>query len=202
LTSELHQIDQITSICSLCKLNPFEYKYSEDELKKLYKNMQNKENEEIKKMFEKVKQYEKSENEHAKFNHELMKKFNKRFHLEIVNKYKTNQYVNYLIDFIDRLVRILGPKIKVGNKNIYIKDSVYIINHDYLGNLTKNNIVVLSSEDLIQKKKNFPGLDKDVLFYKDKSNNVYVYYDLVTLQYLGYSEDNKNIARLCSERLL
>jgi hypothetical protein len=195
LTGELHQIDQNTSICTLCKLNPFEHKYSEDELKKLYKNMQNKEDEEIKIIFEKVKQYEKTENEYNKFNHELMKKFNKRYHLEIVNKYKTNQYVNYLIDFIDRLVNILGPKIKVGNKNIYIKDSVYIINHDYLGNLTKTNIVILSSEDLIQKKKNFPGLDKDILFYKDKSNNVYVYYDLVTLQYLGYSEDNKTIKK-------
>jgi hypothetical protein len=195
LSGNLHQIDQNTSICSLCNINPTEHTFSEDELTKLSKSMENKENKEINKLFKKEKEYEKKEIEQTKLNKKLYKKFNKHFKKDILTKYKSNQYVNYLTDFIDRLINILGPKIKVQNKNIYLKDTLYTIDHDYLGNLTKNNITILSSENLIQVKQKFTPLDKDVLFYKDKSNNVYVYYDLVTLQYLGYSEDNKNIKK-------
>jgi len=39
------------------------------------------------------------------------------------------------------------------------------------------------------------SFNKDVLYYKDRSNKVYVYYDSITMQYLGYSEDNKIIKK-------
>jgi hypothetical protein len=42
---------------------------------------------------------------------------------------------------------------------------------------------------------NHPSFNKDVIYYKDKANKVFVYYDSITLQYLGYSEDNKIIKR-------
>lgn len=195
LTGELHQINQVTSTCDLCKLNPYEHKYTSDELKKLYNNLQKKENDDIKKAIEKIREFKKQEIENDKTKHEITKKFNKRFNTDVYEKYKTNQYVNYIIDFVERLVKILGPKIKIGNKNIYLKDTVYIINHDYLGNENKNVIQISSKDDILQIKKNAPSLNKDVLFYKDKSHNVYVYYDLITLQYLGYSEDGKNIKK-------
>jgi hypothetical protein len=195
LSGNQHQIDQNTSICSICSIDPLEYKFSEKELLKLSDNLNLKENKEINLLFEKEKQYEIKEIEKNKLYNKLYKKFNKKFNEDIRDKYKSNQYINYLTDFIDRLINILGPKIKVQNKNIYLKDTLYIINHDYLGNLSKTNINILSGENLIQIKQNFIGLNKDILFYKDKINNVYVYYDLVTLQYLGYSEDNKNVKK-------
>jgi hypothetical protein len=157
--------------------------------------METKNNNEINKIFKKEQEYINKTIEQTNLNNKIYKKFNKHFKRDILTKYKSNQYVNYLTDFVDRLINILGPKIKVQNKNIYLKDTIYVINHDYLGNLSKHNITILSSENLIQIKQKFTPLDKDVLFYKDKSNNVYVYYDLVTLQYLGYSEDNKNIKK-------
>ncbi len=195
LSGDLHQINQLTLTCDLCNINPLTHKYSNDELKTLYKNLQKKENEDIINTVEKLREFKKQEIENEKINYDIIKKFNKRFNNDIVNKYKTNQYTNYLIDFVERLIKILGPKIKVGNKNIYLKDTIYIINHDYLGNEQKNIIVISSKDDILQIKKNFTPLNKDVLFYKDKSHNVYVYYDVVTLQYLGYSEDNKTIKK-------
>ena len=194
-TGELHQINQLTLICDLCSLNPYEHKYSTEELKILYKNLQEKENDDIKKTLDKIRIFKKHQIENEKINYEIIKKFNKKFHNEIIEKYKTNQYTNYLIDFVERLIKILGPRIKVGNKNIHLKDTTFIINHDYLGNENKNIIQISVKDDILQIKKNFTPLNRDVLFYKDKSHNVYVYYDLVTLQYLGYSEDNKNIKK-------
>ena len=193
ISSDLHQIDLNTLKCTLCKINPLEYKFSEEELNILYKNIQNKENEDIKKILKLVKESKKKELTNNQLNYNIIEKFNKNFDLDIIKKYKNSQFINYLNDFINRLINILGTKIKINNKYIYIKDTIYIINHDHLGNLTKNNIIILSSQNLIHIKKNVPILNKDILYYKDKSNNMYVYYDLVTLQYLGYSEDNKNI---------
>ena len=37
--------------------------------------------------------------------------------------------------------------------------------------------------------------NKDILWYRDKSSKVFVYYDAITLQHLGYSEDNKNLKK-------
>jgi hypothetical protein len=195
ITSELHQINQTTLLCDLCNINPYDHKYSSDELKTLYKNLHKKENDDIKKALEKIREYKQQEIEDEKISYEIIKKFNKRFNTDIIDKYKTNQYVNYLTDFVERLIKVLGPKIKVSNKNIFLKDTFYTINHDYLGNESKNIIQISSKDDILQIKKNFSGLNKDVLFYKDKSHNVYVYYDLVTLQYLGYSEDGKTIKK-------
>ena len=195
ITGELHQLNQLTSTCDLCSLNPYEHKYSSEELKKLYKNLEQKEIDDIKKALDKIRSNKKQEIENEKINYEIIKKFNKRYNNDIIKKYKTNQYTNYLIDFVDRLIKILGPKIKVGNKNIHLKDTIFIINHDYLGNENKNTMQISLKDDILQIKKKFTPLNRDVLFYKDKSHNVYVYYDLVTLQYLGYSEDNKNIKK-------
>jgi hypothetical protein len=76
-----------------------------------------------------------------------------------------------------------------------LKETNYIIDHDYLGNPLKTPINILSSDNKIQFSYKHASFDKDVIYYKDKSNNVYVYYDSITMQYLGYSEDNKNIKK-------
>ena len=59
--------------------------------------------------------------------------------------------------------------------------------------ILKSTINILSSDNKIQFAYKHASFNKDVIYYKDKSNNVYVYYDSITTQYLGYSEDNKNI---------
>jgi len=127
----------------------------------------------------------------------IMDKFNKRFETETNNK-----LYSYISDFTDRLAKILGNKIKIKDDIIYLKDTVYILDHDYFGNTKKENVFILSSENKIELYKNHPNYKKDVLYYKDNANNVYVYYDMITYQYLGYSENNKEYKRTKSNASL
>ena len=50
-------------------------------------------------------------------------------------KNKINMYID---DFIDRLAKTVGNK---------IKETIYIINHDYMGNIIKEPIKILSSSN-------------------------------------------------------
>lgn len=193
LSGDLHQFEAGNPICTLCKINPDTHQYSDMELLQLENNLNNKTNIDINNNFKKIKQYEQLNIDNKLYEKKILNKFNKRFENEVLKKYSSNNLENYIIDFIDRIIEILGNKIKIKNKTTYIKDTVYIIDHDYLGNLLKASINVLSSDNLILTYIDHPLFKKDVLYYKDKANKVYVYYDIVTLQYLGYSENNKDI---------
>jgi len=120
----------------------------------------------------------------------IMDKFNKSYIEQTGNK-----LYSYVSDFIDKLIKILGAKIKMKDKVIYLKETIYTLDHDYLGNKRKETVYILSSEQKIETYKNHPFYKIDVIYYKDKSNNVFVYYDLITLQYLGYSENNKDFKK-------
>ena len=57
------------------------------------------------------------------------------------------------------------------------------------------SVIPIRNESKIIKSSNNSLFNRDILYYKDKSNNVYIYYDSITLQYLGYSEDNKTVKK-------
>jgi hypothetical protein len=190
ISGNLHQFESGTNICSLCKINPDIYKYSKKELLQLENNLDNNNNIEINNKFKKIIQIEQININNKINNKKILNKFNKKFEIEVLKKYSSNNMENYIIDFIDRIIQILGNKIKIKNKITYMKDTLYIIDHDYLGNQLKIPIHILSSDNLIS---TYNIFKKDVLYYKDKANKVYVYYDIVTLQYLGYSDNNKDI---------
>ena len=192
LSGELHQFKN-DNICELCKINPDTYKYTEKELLQFENNLNNKDNIEINNNYNKINQIEEININNKIVNKKILNKFNKRFENEVIKKYSSNNLENYIIDFIERLIDILGIKIKIKNKTIYIKDTLYIIDHDYLGNPLKTPINILSGDNLILTYIDNPLFNKDILYYKDKANKVYVYYDIITLQYLGYSNDNKEI---------
>lgn len=192
-TGEIHQFDIGTNICNLCKINPETYKYLDKEILQLENNLNIKNNEEINSNFKKIEQIEKNNVNNKIYEKKILDKFNKRFKNEIIKKYSSNNLENYIMDFIDKIIKILDDKIKIKNKITYIKDTLYIIDHDYLGNSLKTPINILSSDNLILTFLDHPIFKKDVLYYKDKANKIYVYYDIVTLQYLGYSSNNKEI---------
>ena len=189
ITGELHQLDA-SHVCNLCNINPDTYNYTEKELNKLSKKLENKQNDIIGEQINNIKETKKNEDNNIKNIKEIINKFNTKFNLDIKNNFE-----NYILNFIDRLIKILGIKIKIKNKYIYLLDNQYIINHDYLGNILSDNIYILESDNIIKIIKNHSYFKKDIIYYKDKSNNVYVYYDIVSLQYLGYSEDNKTIKK-------
>jgi hypothetical protein len=185
ISGNLHEFEN--KICSICHIDINKFKPSDEELNQLDKNLDKKINNEA---FIHI-------NEMINYNKKIINK-NKKID-KIINKFlkkynkKVNNNINKYIDtFIDRLVNLLGLKIKILDQIFYLKDTLYIINHDHFGNSLNTEFNILSSENKI---KIFfhPILKKNVLFYFNKINKVYVYYDNITLQYLGYSYDNKTI---------
>jgi len=189
ISGDNHDIDK-KEICLKCNKNINTFEPSEKELKQLEKNIDIKTNEQVLLQINNMKKY----NETLKNIQDTTKKILNKL-LSRYEKLTNNKLENYVIDFVNRLSKILGNKIKVNDKVIYLKETSYIIDHDYFGNSLKENLHILSSEDKIQIAYKHPSFGIDVIYYKDKANKVYVYYDSITLQYIGYSEDNKNIKK-------
>jgi hypothetical protein len=173
------------NICSFCKHNINEYEPTDKELDILNKMLEINNNDVSLSNINKLKQH--IENEKKKNDETLI----------ILNKLKNN-YNKNLNHFIDEFIKLLsnkiGNKIKVfNNQLLYMNDGIYTIDHDYTGNSIKSPFTILESEKIILFEENHKMFNKDVLYYKDKSHHTYVYYDAITLNYLGYSEDNKKL---------
>ena len=188
ISGETHDLNN--GICNKCHIDINNYEPTNKELTKLEKNIEEKTNEIIINNINKMKKNEdllKIEKLRIKkIINKLLKKYEKE------TKYNLENYINV---FIDKLINILGIKININNTIIHLKETTYIIDHDYLGYNIKNNIYITSSDNKIIFTNNHPLFNKDILYYNDKANKVYVYYDFITLQYLGYSHDNKNIKK-------
>lgn len=184
ISGDLHDIDN--NICKKCNINPDTHKYTDKDIIKFEKNInENKE----KKYFENIKETQKlvkKIEEDAIKTKKIINKFEKRYKTNTNNKLS-----NYVDDFIQKLSKILDNKIKIRDNEVYLKDTYYFINHDYLGTETKNTIKILKSENKVILEENNKDFEKDILYYKDRTKNVCVYYDANTLQYLGYKENNK-----------
>lgn len=189
ISGEFHDLDN-SGVCSKCKIDINNFNPTDKELKQLDKNIDIKTNEIILNQINLIKENTKKTSKNNEKMKEIISNFNKEY-----EKIKDLKIENYINSFIDKLIRILGNKIKVNDKIIYLKETVYIIDHDYLGNTMKTPINILSSDNKIQYAYKHVSFEKDVIYYKDKSNNVYVYYDSITMQYLGYSENNKDIKK-------
>lgn len=186
LDGTVHDIETGTTVCSKCKVNIDTKQYSVNELLKLDKNLTEKENKlAYDEMLKMKKQTEKKESKN-KDTIEIINKLNSRF-----EKYTNNKLSQYIDTFIDKLVKLLGTKIKINNVEIYLKDTLYIVSNDYLGNEIKKSFTILSSSNTIIYEDNNEYFKKNVMYYQDKINKVYVYYDSITLNYLGYSSDKK-----------
>jgi hypothetical protein len=186
ISGDIHDIDINTNICNKCKINVATHEYKSDELFKLEKNLRKSSDmkailqlDNIRKYFEKVE----NRREHDL---KIMVVLNQRY-----DKFTEGKLSNYVDDFIDLLIKNVGTRIKVANKTLYLKDTLYIIRNDYTGNSIKNEIVILSSDDKIMFKDNHFYYKRDVIYYHDKIHGAYVYYDALTKNYLGYTKDNK-----------
>lgn len=189
ITGQLHEVNQ-ENICNNCKANLNTINLSDKELLQLEKNIQIKTNEASIIKFNKLQEYNENMIATDTDIKKILNKLSKRYETQVGTNLE-----NYIIEFVTRLSTILGNKIKVDDKTIYLKENIYIIDHDYMGNIIKTPLIVLSSEDKIKLIHNHPSLNKDVIYYKDQAQKMYVYYDSLTLQYIGYSLDNKTIKK-------
>ena len=72
----------------------------------------------IKKHFEKIK-------ERREHDLKILVVLNQRY-----VKFTDNKLTNYVDDFIDLLIKSVGTRIKIANKTLYLKDTIYIIRND------------------------------------------------------------------------
>ncbi len=186
ISGELHDFPDDKQVCSKCKLNPFNHKYSEKEINKFEKNMEAKDSNRQINVINETKEYIKQLEKNKIKTTKILSKFEKRYESSTNNK-----IINYVDDFIDKITKIVGKKIKVDGKDIFLKDTKYFIDHDHLGNQKSNGFSVMESENKIIFEKKNKHVGRDVYYYKDRSKNISVFYDAVNLQYLGYFEDNK-----------
>ena len=183
ISGDLHEISD--DVCSRCKINISTYKYSQSELSKLEKNLKDINNINIAKQLDMVGKTYAKQIKHSETNHQVIFRMNEKY-----VKYTNNKMINYIDDFIDILIKHLGDKIKINNSSIYLKNTIFIIKNDYMGNDIKEPIILLSSDNKVMTANNHSHYKMNVLYYLDKIHNVYVYYNLLTKNYIGYSKDN------------
>lgn len=146
-------------------------------IKKIKKNIFEKES----KVFNELEESKKN-----KFN-----KYNKIID-NINNNFRSNKDFSFIDNFINNIHSVIGKNININNNNIYTKDNIYVINHDRFGSSLKNNIIINEKDNLIQTKLNHSFFNTDVIYYINrKEGNIQIFYDAVTLLYLGYKEPNK-----------
>lgn len=120
---------------------------------------------------------------------------NAKFIINLENKFTQENLKDFQNKFIDILQKLLSDRVKLINQNVFLKDSFYIIDHDYRGNPLPETITIFEKENLIKFKKDEPHFKVNVYYYFNNKSNTNQYYDATTLSYLGYkrSGDNYNL---------
>ncbi|ADO67345.1 hypothetical protein crov311 [Cafeteria roenbergensis virus] len=128
---------------------------------------------------------------------------------EVTNRWKTlfskeTDLEAYQNKFIDNLIKVVGKKINTEILQINLDDNIFIIEHDYLGNPRKNKLTILESENLFtqENNNNLFGYDIPVMYFYDSQSRVYMYYHLISHQYLGYSVDKTKFQKLTPNNYL
>ncbi len=186
ISGDIHDIDINTNICKRCNINVATHEYKSDELFKLEKHLRKRADMKALNQLDIIRKYFEKVEERRQHDLKIMVVLKQRF-----DKFTDGKLSNYVDDFIDVLIKNVGARIKIANKTLYLKDTMYIIRNDYTGNSIKNEIVILSSDDKIMYKENHFYYKRNVIYYHDKIHGAYVYYDAITKGYLGYSKDNK-----------
>ena len=192
VSGNLHTI--VNNKCTLCNLDLKNYTIQNKNLYLLETNLEKIKDESVLLNINQMIEYNKI---NLKENNKINKKIKK-----ILKKYKKNVNNNielYIDKFLNKLINILGPKINLNNNIFYLKETMYILDHDQFGKKISNEIIILSSENLILSHYH-PIINKTVLYYFNNKNKIYIFYNYISLQYLGYSDNintitfvNKNV---------
>ena len=109
---------------------------------------------------------------------------------------KENGFNKYLDKFIKNIKSVVGTKIKTEKLKIHIDDNLLEIDHDYLGNPRKEILYIYESEGLFKKESNNSFFKQPVRYFFDKKSRTYMYYHIITNQYLGYSINKDRYQKL------
>lgn len=115
---------------------------------------------------------------------------------------KENGLNNYLNKLIKNIKNNLGTKIKTDKINIHLEDDFFIIDHNYLGNKRKDKIYISESSGQFKIENNHFYFKNPVTYFYDTKNKLYLYYHLMTNQYIGYSPDKKKFQKITPNNYL
>ena len=175
ISGELHVFNN--DICEKCKINITTFKPTEKELLLLEKNLNKINDDNILNNINKIDKYYENIKSNETKEKKIMNKFKKKYIIDTDNNIE-----NYIIDFVEKIIKITGNNIKTNKEIINIKDTYYLIDHDIYGFPIKIPFIILTSDNKIHEH------DNKIIYYKDNSKNVYVFYDIINLQYMGYSD--------------
>jgi hypothetical protein len=139
----------------------------------------------------------KNEKKNEKNNKLLEKIENNQKYFELIKKseMKTDLYntIDNLISFFET---IIGKDININNENLYLKQNVFIINHNYRGLPRSDIITYTENENKVLFKKDDQYFKQNIFYFWDKIHNLTMYYNAQDYNYLGYKEQGKDYVHI------
>lgn len=125
----------------------------------------------------------------------------KKIYLDKDKKYKEYPKINDRSDdfyeHIENTIKlwesVIGVDTKINGENMYLRKTVYTINHDYRGNKLDSPIILTDSDKNLVFKKNDPHFNINVYLFYSKENDVYMFYNAQNYNYVGYKSGNNYV---------
>jgi len=169
--------------CLKCKM-PIDHKYTNSELEKLDKAIQQHDEFVNKQIIEQKEKIKENISKEITYNEKVINSL-KKSHNELSDPF---EFIN---QFLDEIQETIGNETGIGT-GIYLRENSYVINHDHLGSQLQKDIIITDNKK-INFKQNHPFFKTDVIYYTSHHNGkIDVFYDATTKILLGYKEESKN----------
>ena len=183
----LFESDSNTSVCNKCNKDE-KYKCSKKDLDELELNLQ--------KTRQKINNKDNSIAHKNEEEENIEKDYRTKVYENLLLSYKKDISGDNLYKYIDLLIdeihTSIGTETGFGS-DIYLRDNVYIIDHDHLGYSYDKPIILTDKDNLIKFKQNHPFYKTDVLYYTNtKNGRIDIFYDATTLILIGYKEASRD----------
>jgi hypothetical protein len=112
-------------------------------------------------------------------------------HRVVYDHVDRGDFYTYIESSIKSWEAMIGKDTKIDGDNLYLRHTVYHVDHDYRGNKIDEPYTILNKDKSISFKKNDPQFNANVYLFHNKKNDVHMYYNAQSYEYLGYrSGDN------------
>lgn len=102
-------------------------------------------------------------------------------------------FYNAVEDIIKSWEDIVGKDSKINEQHLYLRNTVYYVDHDYRGQKVDDILIINSKDKILGFKKNDSHFKINVYLFHNKKNNVHMFYNASTYEYLGYKYGEKYV---------
>lgn len=115
---------------------------------------------------------------------------------KMMNQELDSELYKTVDDLIQYWESIIGKDININNENMYLRQNVYIIDHNFRGQIKSDLTIHTENENKVLFKKDDTFFKQNIFYYWDKTNNLTMYYNAQDYNYLGYKEQGKDYIRV------